>query len=83
MKKIFLVVMALIAVVLVCCGCGNRQIFDNTFRFNKAVIRMPDGSCIRGTIENWIDFESGDEIQIKIDGKTYLTHYSNVVMIAE
>ena len=31
---------------------------------------------------NRTDFEDGDQLQIRIDGKTYLVHSSNVVLIS-
>ena len=73
----------IVLAVLLFSGCGNRQVFDSTFTFNKAVINMPDGDVIKGNIQSWRDFEDGDMIQVKIDGRTYLTHSSNVVLIAD
>lgn len=61
---------------------GNMNLLDTTYRFDKAIIAMPDGSVIKGNIESWADYE-GDIVQVKINGKTYITQYSNVVMIAE
>lgn len=63
-------------------GC-NRQAFDYTFRFDRAIVYMPNGEVIEGEIDSWRDFEDGDQIQVKIDGVTYLTHSSNVVLISE
>mgnify|MGYP003304377799 CR=1 FL=1 len=61
---------------------GNKDNFDTTYRFNQAVIQMPDGSLVKGKVDSWTDYES-DAVQIKINGKTYLTHYENVVLISE
>lgn len=44
---------------------------------------MPDGSIIRGEVESWRDYEDGDTIQVKIDGVSYLTHISNVVLMTD
>ena len=79
MKKI-LIALLLAAIVLAMTGC-NRQIFDTTFTFNKAIIRLQDGTIVTGTIQSWKDYE-GEQLQIKIDGVTYLVHSSNVTMIA-
>lgn len=61
----------------------NAQIIDTTFKFDKAVILLPNGEVIEGEVDSWKDFEDGDQIQVKIDGKTYLTHIQNVVLISE
>lgn len=83
MKKFFTIV--LVATILSCClmSCGNKQMFDTTYTFDKAVINLPDGTVVSGTIESWTDFEDGDQIQVKIDGTVYLVHSSNIVLINE
>ncbi len=63
-------------------GC-NRQIFDTTWRFQKAHIRGISTSNEWTTVEitSWKDFHESDVVQIKTkSGKTYLTHYNNIVM---
>lgn len=79
MKKILCVVLAVLMFVLV--GCGNQQIFDTTYTFNYAIIEAPNGEIIEGEVDSWNDYE-GEQLQIKIDGVTYLTHSENVLMIA-
>lgn len=80
MKKLFLIIMLL--VMLTClCSC-NRQVFDTTYHFDSAVISFPDGVVIRGKVQSWRDYE-GEQLQIKIDGVTYLVHCEDVVLIAE
>ena len=53
-----------------------------TYTFDRAIIELPNGEIIDGKITSWRDFD-GDQIQVKIDGKTYLVHSSDIVMIAE
>ena len=80
MKKIICVLLVLVmAFMMVAC---NKQIFDMTYEFDRAIIKLPNGEVIEGKITSWRDFE-GDQIQVKIDGKTYLVHSSDIVMIAE
>lgn len=62
-------------------GC-NRGLVDATYKFDTAIIRMPDGHSLEGKVERWIDFENSDMIQIKIGGKWYMTHSTNVVLIS-
>jgi hypothetical protein len=63
-------------------GC-NQQIFDTTWSFERAIIFLPDGEKIEGKVTSWKDFESSDMIQVVIDGNTYLTHSTNVILISE
>ncbi len=62
---------------------GNRQLIDMKYRFDRAVISLPNGEVIDGKISSWLDFDDSDAVQITIDGKTYLTHYTNVCLIEE
>ena len=60
---------------------GNRQLADLNYRFNYAIIGLPNGEVVEGKVTSWLDFSNSDTVQIVIDGKTYLTHYSNVCLI--
>lgn len=50
---------------------------------NTAILALPDGSVISGKIESWKDYDDGDQIQVKIDGTTYLVHSANIALIKE
>lgn len=63
-------------------GC-NMGLVDTTWSFERAIIFLPDGEKVEGKVSKWNDFDGSDMIQVTIDGKTYLTHSSNVVMISE
>ncbi len=82
MKKLLCLILVLaLAAVLV--GCGyNRQIFDMDYKFDYAIIFLPDGNRIEGDVTSWRDFDQSDMIQLKIDGVTYMTHSSNVILEA-
>lgn len=82
MKKFVIVMLAAVMLLVICAGC-NKQIADTTWSFEKAVVGLPDGSSVGGKVESWCDYENSDMIQVKINGKTYLTHSMNVVLIAE
>lgn len=62
---------------------GNRTWWDTTYSFERAKIDLLDGEVVEGVVEQWLDFENSDMIQVKIDGKVYLTHSVNVVLISE
>lgn len=61
---------------------GNVDLIDTVYKFDRAVIAMPDGTVVDGKVDKWSDTD-GDCVQIKIGDKIYLTHYENVVMISE
>ena len=44
---------------------------------------MPDGSVVSGKVSSWKDYDDSDAVQLVIDGKTYYTHLSNVVLISD
>ena len=80
MKKILIGVL-LIALIFALTAC-NRQMIDITYKFDRAIVALPTGIIVEGKVDSWKDFEDGDQIQVKIEGKTYLTHASNVILIA-
>ena len=82
MKKILAILMIMLLMVATLSGC-NKQIFDTTYSFDKAIISLPNGNVVEGKIDSWTDFEDGDQIQVKINGVTYLVHSSDIVLIKE
>ena len=84
MKKIIailLVVIVALSLALITTGC-NKQLMDLTYSYEYAIIGLPNGESVEGKVTSWTDFEDGDQIQVKIEGKTYLVHSSNVVLIS-
>ena len=85
MKKIIailLVAVIALSMALITTGC-NKQLVDLTYSYEYAIIGLPNGETVEGKVSSWTDFEDGDQIQVKIDGKTYLVHSSNVVLISK
>ena len=83
MKKIIALLLAVIALLSACllAGC-NKQLVDLTYSYEYAIIGLPNGQVVEGRVSSWTDYEDGDQLQIRIDGKTYLVHSSNVVLIS-
>lgn len=83
MKKIIAIalVAVLVAGLAILAGC-NKQMVDLTYSYEYAIISLPNGEVVEGKVSSWTDFEDGDQIQVKIDGKTYLVHSSNIVLIS-
>lgn len=77
-----MVAMMLVATVVGLTAC-NQQIFDTTYTYDRAIISLPNGEIVEGKVTSWTDFADGDQIQVKIDGKTYLVHSVNIVLISE
>lgn len=81
MKKLAIIVSSIVlAVYLVAC---NKQVVDLTYSYERAIISLPNGEIVEGKVQSWTDFEDGDQIQVKIDGVTYLLHASQIVLISE
>ena len=86
MKKIIgILVLVALAVLLVACEAhvGNRAYGNDVQTFTYAYIRLGDKDIVQGYITQWRDYKDSDAVQIMIDGKYYLKHYSCVVMIAD
>jgi len=81
MKKTIALLLVLIT-VLAAAGC-NKQVVDLTYSYEYAILSLPNGEVVEGKVSSWTDFEDGDQIQVKISGKTYLVHSSNIVLISE
>ena len=81
MKKLTALASALV-LILALTGC-NKQMVDLTYSYERAILSLPNGEIVEGKVSSWTDFEDGDQIQVRIDGKTYLVHSSNIVLISD
>ena len=84
MKKRVALIIFLAIILISCTGCYNKQFIDIACHYDRAIIYLPNGEIVEGRVSSWTswtDFEYGDAVQIKIDGKTYLTHICNVCLI--
>lgn len=82
MKKVICLLLILV-VILSLCACGNRQLIDTTYSYEYAYVQLPGGKVVEGKISSWKDWEDSDTVQVVIGGKTYLSHYSNIVLVSE
>lgn len=85
MKKVIFLIICLALAVLIpimfLTGC-NKQLVDLTYSYEWAIIELPNGEVIDGKVQSWTDYADGDQIQIKIGGKNYLVHSTDVVLIS-
>ena len=79
MKKILALMLVL---VLLMCMAGCNYAAIDPYHYDRAIISLPDGQVVAGAVSSWWDYE-GDQLQITIDGVTYLAHAANVTLIAE
>ena len=85
MEKVIAIILAAALVFglgVLAAGC-NKQMVDLTYSYEYAIIGLPNGEVVEGKVTSWTDYEDGDQLQVKIDGKTYLVHSSNVVLISK
>ena len=75
------IILATLLLTLGLTGC-NKQIMDLTYSYEKAILQLPDGTIVEGKVQSWTDYADGDQIQVKIDGKQYLIHSEDVVLIS-
>lgn len=83
MKRVLKIVFAIALVLLFAAllvGC-NKQVIDTTFKYDYAVVSLPDGRIVEGQLQAWRDYEDGDQLQVKINGATYLVHSMNVALV--
>ena len=78
-RSMTLVVFVVILFVLLS-GC-NKQMIDLNYNFNYAYIDIPGHDVVEGKVDSWKDFEDGDQIQVTIDGVTYLTDTTRCVLV--
>lgn len=82
MKRIAIAFLATIA-ALTLNSCGNMDIIDTVYTYDWAIIQMPNGQIVEGEVKRWTDYVDGDQIQVEIEGKTYLVHANNICLIAK
>lgn len=84
MKRVVLLIIFLVIILVSCTGCYNKQLLDTTCHYDRAIVYLPNGEIVEGRVSSWTSWTSfgdGGAVQIKIDGKTYLTHICNVCLI--
>lgn len=85
MRRVFALILlfAVVAGFALLLSSCNRTIIDTTYKFAWAVLKLPSGDIVIGEVDAWRDFQDGDQIQVKINGITYLTHACNVTLMTE
>lgn len=84
MKKIFAITMAVLLMLCTLTACGNYDMFDTEYRFDKAIVEFPGGEVREIEIKQWTDYENGEQLQIiDKEGNVYVVNSVNCVLIKE
>ena len=70
----------LFLVIALFTGC-NRTVIGPSFHFQQAIIKLPDGTVVKGQVEKWHDYAYKDQVQVQIDGVVYLVHSTDCVLL--
>ena len=89
LKSIILLVM-IVALVATCTACsatrvlGNRAVGGSDIQtFHYAYVYLGGVKIDEGKVTQWRDYDDSDVVQVLMNGKYYLTHYTNVVLVAD
>ena len=91
MKKKLTMILIVLLVIALLAGAGyiicenfyNRTIIDLTYAYDRAIIELPNGDVVEGKVDSWTDYTDSDQIQVKMNGKVYLVHSTDVVLIKD
>lgn len=78
MKKLPAILLA-IGMMLAMSGC-SRKLIDTTYNYTYAYVLLPNGECVEGKVQPWKYRINGNQIQVVIDGVTYFTDTTRVVL---
>lgn len=83
MKKRILILAMVLVLAVSFTACGNKAIIDTTYKFNRAIIKLQDGTVVDTKIKTWNDYD-GEQLQITTkDGTVYLVNSVNCTLIKD
>lgn len=84
MKKAIVIIMTvLLLAALAGCSFKGYDWLDTEYHFDRAILRMPDGSIKEIEIAKWSDAE-GEQLTLTAkDGTRYLVHSANCILIED
>ena len=86
MKKFAIYILAvilLLSCLFVGCNCAGYDFIDTNYHFNRAIIKMPDGTAKEINLKMWADAE-GEQLTLTAqDGTRYLVSSYNCILIED
>ena len=82
MGKLKLITMSILLVLLttLLSGC-NKDIKQMDSKFDKVIIKLPNGEIVEGEVEEWDTSNAKDMVKVKIKGgKMYLGNSENIIL---
>lgn len=85
MKKAILIILCLCLVLCILTGCSFKgyDFVDTNYSFDRAIIKMPDGTVKEVNIIKWADSADGEQITITTEDATYLVNSINCILIKD
>lgn len=86
MRKIAIYILAailLLSCLFVGCNCAGYDIVDTNYHFDRAIIKMPDGTIKEFNIKMWADAEGEQLTLTSEDGTRYLVCSYNCILIED
>ena len=77
-KLLSILLIACFGIALTAC---NYDLVDTQYNYNYAYIELQDGQIVTGKVESWRDYEDGEQLQVTINGITYLTSSYHCTLI--
>lgn len=87
--KILVLVVVLAVIMTVCSACSEKKMGNritggkDVQTFTYAYVVLGGKEVAKGAVTQWRDYENSDTVQVLVNGKYYLTHYTNVVLVAD
>lgn len=86
--KIIIAIILLVSCLFIFAGCerkmGNRIVGGKDVQtFTYAYVDLGGHNIQEGAVTQWRDYDDSDTVQVLVNGKFYLTHYTNVVLVAD
>lgn len=81
-KSVAIILLVLVMMAMLS-ACGNKDMFDTVYTFDRAIIHLPNGGIVEGKVDSWRDYKDADQLQIKVDGIVYLVHSSDAVLVVD
>ena len=79
--KIIMAFAVMLTAMTVFTSC-NQGIVDLHLKFERAIIKLPNGDVLDVKIRKWYDYQNSDQIQVVTkDGEVYLVHSANIALI--